>query len=153
MKIPLTNVVEVPLLGVHLPRILVLRVLERENVGLSKLGVVVKLNLGVDGAHLPVPGLGERVDLHLRRVHGLEHGPQGADLIGRRVGQRSAKLEEINDLRHRLVAHRLAELQTEGSDLLGRLFRDGFDVDPAGRRDDENRPILTPFLRRGKFSH
>eukprot|EP00160_Parvularia_atlantis_P014094 Unigene3303_Nuclearia_a/m.10131 Unigene3303_Nuclearia_a/g.10131 ORF Unigene3303_Nuclearia_a/g.10131 Unigene3303_Nuclearia_a/m.10131 type:complete len:320 (-) Unigene3303_Nuclearia_a:456-1415(-) len=129
------DVVEVEFGRGHLARVLLGRVALLKDLLLAELGVVVKVDLGVERDDAAIGRLAKGVDLDLRRVDRLEQLVQPLHLLGSRHGL-VAREADVLGQPQRLLARRAGEdAERLLEDQVRRLFRDSLDVHAArGRR-------------------
>ena len=132
-----TNVVEIPLSSLHLPRILLRQIPLLEYVVLPEFGVIVEANLCIGGNEVALGILRQGVDLDHGAIPLDEEIVQGLDLLhgGILVSRHG---QTLNDLHGLGIGQALAKVDGNLDDLFGILLGQVLDGRAALRTGDDD---------------
>mmetsp|Transcript_51082 Transcript_51082/g.51498 ORF Transcript_51082/g.51498 Transcript_51082/m.51498 type:complete len:289 (-) Transcript_51082:250-1116(-) len=117
-----TDIIQIPFPRRHLPRILLAGITLRKHIGLAKLGIIVKPDLGIGRDEITLEILGQRIHFHHGAITIHKHFIQRLDLILRRlyIPARGQPYHHLLRLRVGQTVHRI---HRHLDDFFGGAFR------------------------------
>ena len=134
-----SDIVEAVLGSRHFAGILLRHVAHRDDLGLPVKGVVVEVELGVEGEQLAFRRHDERIDFHHGTIALNEKLVEVREELGRLVHQRTGEAESRGNLA-RLIGHEPeSRIHADTEDLFRCLLGDRLDVHSAFRAGNDHR--------------
>jgi len=125
--------------GGEVPRILLRGILESLDLLVTKDGVVIEVEFGIEGDYIPALGDGERVDLHLGAVLFDKKAIGGVKKTTGSAKSGRGEAEEDTDLTGLIGLETEAGMDGFPKDGLGIFFCDRLDIDPTLLAGDNHR--------------